>query len=521
MIASDWVMFGALVAFVLVLLWPGVKLRALLALTAALIAAAAGGWSLLQGMWQSVPALVLAALCALGALIALVWKRRAPTNGAKPWTALVVGVLALATAAPYYFAPIPTLPQPTGPHAVGTLSFQMTDQSRRGVLDDAPGVARRIYVRAWYPARVPEGASARAYFTPWEAANTARSVATNWGFPVFSLSHLRHLRTHSFDNAPIETQAGGYPVVIYSHGYWGGVQQNTALMEELASRGYIVFSLAHPYDAGDILFDDGVEIATTPPDFSGVGEGMMAFWNAIDHDTRWAAFPGYKREADAHRIIQSFDAWRADARFLLANLQAGTPPNSVQPLLQSADLSRLAFGGMSFGGTMAASLCETEPTCVAAANIDGEEFDWQLYDHEVRMPLLVLYSDWARYSSFPQPEAPFYQNDYAYERLGEVGLSDHVYRVWINGLQHVGLSDLILGARGPVREHYFGTIDGAEAVATINSFTADFFDEQLKGQDTGFPEAQLQAHPDAVRHDVSGVRDWWRSTQPEAAAATP
>jgi hypothetical protein len=50
---------------------------------------------------------------------------------------------------------------------------------------------------------------------------------------------------------------------MFSHGYGGVIMQNTVLMEELASHGYVVFSIAHPYEAvvtafpnGDVIYED-------------------------------------------------------------------------------------------------------------------------------------------------------------------------------------------------------------------------------------------------------------------------
>ncbi len=41
-------------------------------------------------------------------------------------------------------------------------------------------------------------------------------------------------------------------VLIFNHGYECYPAQNTALLEQLTSHGYIVFSIAHPYDAADL-----------------------------------------------------------------------------------------------------------------------------------------------------------------------------------------------------------------------------------------------------------------------------
>ncbi|NRA59767.1 MAG: hypothetical protein HRU25_02420 [Psychrobium sp.] len=38
-----------------------------------------------------------------------------------------------------------------------------------------------------------------------------------------------------------------FPVLIFNHGLYLVAEQNTILMEHLASHGYVIFSIAHPY----------------------------------------------------------------------------------------------------------------------------------------------------------------------------------------------------------------------------------------------------------------------------------
>lgn len=532
MLAYDFIMIGGLIAFAFALTVLRRGGRTAMLVIAAAVALAAGVASLGSGMWQAVPGAAASALMLTGAVIAVFAagkKVKTGTEGSSSVIAFVLPVLAwlgVAAAAPYYFVPIPVLPAPGGPHEVGTLVFDLKDESRRGVLEDGPDEVRRIYVQAWYPAQDTDGLKRRPYFTRWQAENLAPAFAGNWGFPSFSFSHLRHIGAHAFENAPIASQDGGLPVVIYSHGYWGWEGQNTALMEELASRGYIVFSIAHPYDSGGVKFSDGSIIGSGPPsDSYEFGPGMLAFLSATDHDARWAAFPAYRDEFDRHRLMRSFEAWTADTRFLLASLRAGDVPEPARSLADASDPSRLAFAGMSFGGTVAASVCEIEPSCKAAANLDGEEFDWSLYDHDIRMPLLMLHSDWVRYawSELPPPDPGFNYNDFAYERFETAGTSENVYRFRVRDLRHAGLSDLILGARQPIRGKYLGDIDGKEAIAIMNDFTANFLDRFVLKQQNDFPNAQLAAHPLVLPHSASGVREWrkGKDVDEDAADAAP
>ncbi len=55
---------------------------------------------------------------------------------------------------------------------------------------------------------------------------------------------------------------GRFPVVLFSPGSGGARTQNTAWAEELASHGYLVAALDHPYDSAAVVLTDGRTIHT-------------------------------------------------------------------------------------------------------------------------------------------------------------------------------------------------------------------------------------------------------------------
>lgn len=514
MLISETILLVALLAGVV--LWFSRTGRRGLAFLLLGIALIAGVVSVLRGGWQAWPGILAALLLAAPFLMRRTrWLRIAGrTIGA-------LGLLALAAcAAALYLFPVFSLPLPDGAYAIGTRQFDMTDPSRTGVLEDAAGTPRRFLVRAWYPATVAQGAEPRAYFTDQET-ELERSVASNWGLPSFAFDHFRRVQTHSFVDAPLRDPAQERPVVVFNHGYWGWAGQNTALMEKLASHGFIVFSIAHSHDAGTLAFADGTRIPTSPNKAAASvpTEGMFAFWKARTHEAHYAALKQYQQDFDKHRVMRSFAAWRADIRFLVDSVQARSLPTAPE-LAAASDLSRLAYVGMSFGGTSSSSACHHDRRCRAAVNLDGEEFDWSLYNTDARMPLLVVHADFERYPAFgPGNGTPGSSiNDYAYERWGEAGRSATVYRARIRDQRHLGLTDLPLSARLPARERFYGSLEGREAVTTTNDFVLAFLDRYLSGKDNGFPERQFETHPAMLRHDASSVRQWW-TNRPAAKAA--
>lgn len=519
--AIDIIHCGGLFAFAVLLSFPPFAGRKPALWLAAGAALAAGVWSAIHFNWQAAPGAALALVLLLGlALAALL--RRTTGNAARPRPFLGAAILlvSLLAAAPFYFFPPVSLPEPGGPFPVGTAWFDLTDEARRGVLEDAADAPRRIQVRVWYPAGDVSGLALRPYLTNWEAKVQAPSVARNWTLPPFALSHLRNAKVHGFENAPIAGADETYPVIVYSHGYWGWAGQNTALMEHLASRGYIIFSIGHPYDAGAIRFGDGDVIGTSPlmEESQAPDPAMTAFWAAKTHDERLAAFPAYREAFDRYRIMKSHAAWMADTQFLIEALRNEPAPEGARALAARADMERLGIGGMSFGGQIAASVCHREPACKAALNFDGGAFDWELIDAPIRMPLLMMHSDWVGYApegSTPDPD--FNLNDYAYEPFERAGQTGKVFRVRVKGIRHLGFTDLVLIARRPVRDIGFGAIEPTEATAVMNDFAAGFFDRYVKAEDNGFPESTFARHPDAVPHTAKSVREWRLRNQPGQA----
>ncbi|MGC0419015.1 alpha/beta hydrolase family protein [Embleya sp. AB8] len=232
-----------------------------------------------------------------------------------------------------------TLPGPTGPHPVGTVSLHLIDATRR-----VPWVPehplRELMITLWYPAR----AGHRYPRAPWLPAGSAEAFGLDGGFPPGT---FRAPVTHGHDGAPVQGCLGRLPVVVFSTGKNGSRFGCTLICEELAGRGYLVVALDHPYCGLAVEFPDGTVIP------------------AIPDATR-----------DAHGIAA---ARVADTRFVLDALEVldagGNPDVDRHPLpagLASAfDLSRVAMFGYSLGGgTVAASMYEDD-RILAGLSLDG------------------------------------------------------------------------------------------------------------------------------------------------------
>ena len=252
---------GVVVAGLLLCLLGWWRRRAGIALAGAVVVLAAGGYGLLVDRWQYAAGVTIAA-----AILFLVTVRRSQEK-VPFWSGGLFTLLFVVTIVLLYLFPIRDLPSPSGEHAVGVRDFVLTDTSRVGLLAAAADAPRELLVRAWYPARAGDADTPRPYFTAAEAATTGGSLGSFVDLP-FLFKYVRHTRTNSFVDAPLIGAAEPRPVVFFSHGYTSFAGQNTALMEDLASHGYLVFSVHHSHDSAPAVLPDGRLIETDPQLFS-------------------------------------------------------------------------------------------------------------------------------------------------------------------------------------------------------------------------------------------------------------
>lgn len=385
-------------------------------------------------------------------------------------------------------------PKPGGRYAIGSRAFTMTVAG-----------AGALHVVAWYPAAAASGPAA-PYLDPAEQRVQAPAIARNFGWPADALRDIARLPTHAHDGA--EIARGRFPLLIFSHGYMSYPRENSALMERLAARGYIILSLAHPGDAADIPMANGV-IATVPaagqkqPDTT----ALNAFWEGRDDTARMRARAPFWRALRGGRLLNSLDRWRADIERLTDAVDNGHVPGEARSIADAVDKRRIAFFGWSFGGSSSASACQIDRRCRAAINMDGFEFDSHLYDRRTRMPLMLIQSDWSAFPNMGPPSNDYTIYDYAYEPWRSAGSASTVYRFRINGVRHLGLTDLVMAPRDPIRDRMFGPADGNVVTDEVASLVEAFFDRYVKGEHAEVA-AVAARYPGVTRHDASEIAHW-------------
>jgi hypothetical protein len=148
-------------------------------------------------------------------------------------------------------------------------------------------------------------------------------------------------------------------------------------------------------------------------------------------------------------------------------------------------------------------------------NLDGQNFDPYLFGGPVGRPLLLMLSDWTRYSLFDgQPrEADFSPNDLAYESWSEAGKSPDVLRVRLEGIRHMGFTDLVALLEGPKREARVGDINGDEALSAIGDLVLAFLNAHVRDADAVSIDRVIERHPALKRHAPVRMKKWVNETR--------
>jgi predicted dienelactone hydrolase len=439
----------------------GVQRRHLFALAIAGISTVVLGVSLGQARWQMVPAYFLFVV-----LSALLLKRSA-SHVAVRSLGIALGILLLAmSAAASLGLPILTLPAPSGPHVVGSTSLSLIDETRDNSFFSEADRPRELYVQIWYPGVLAADQPTPRVRTLWEELYRGDQDS----FTVFS-SYLRGIKTHSYEDIPLSREQAYYPTVIFSHAMVSFAEQNTLLMEHLASHGYIVVGISHPYTSMRVVSSDGT---ATYPDLDKVNEVSAQFRSVSAELVPMIERAGSPEErmrlelelyerATGNNALMAI--WVDDLRFVLDSIttQSGKDDPSLQAFAKHVDADRIGLLGMSFGGGAVTELCKSDTRCRAGLNMDGPTFG-----QRQRQPLEVPYLALIR------------ENQHALDYLLAASRSDY-YQLEVKGSTHLDFTDdaVVL----PILRwlNITGTIAGWRAIEITNAVSLRFFDAYLRG----------------------------------------
>ena len=331
---------------------------------------------------------------------------------------LIALIGCLSVCAPCQSRATRALPSPTGSFSIGTRTFDWLDRSRHEKASNNPNEFRQVIVQAWYPSRSSAGPIAPyvprldAYRRFWEKAAFIAAA---------------HAQTHSHLNAPA-LPGHRDPIVLLSHGWEETRPSYTSIAEDLASRGYAVFGVDHPY-MGRIALPNG-EVTTA-------------------------------RENQFQSPAEIMNYYGRDLQFVIDQIALLDSQDPV--LAHSLDISRIATIGHSSGFSAVSNACRRDLRIKACVNIDAPGFTSTLLEG-LNHPLL-----WIRLERAGPLPAEFL-----------AARTAAVYDLQINGAAHDSVEDWNYLEASSSRERD----RSAKLLAVLRNYIAAFLDKSLRDQDS-------------------------------------
>ena len=340
---------------------------------------------LLEGYyWQYLPSYLLILLLII---IALFFKKT-DSKIQKKLLRIALFFLLLSSIVPWtIFLPIPKLIEPKGHYKVGTRIFRWIDSNRAEQITSDLNDKRNVVVQAWYPTEQDTKGTHSSYLDGMDNLPEKIGIIPRWIF-----DHYDQINTYGMENAPISKAQNQWPVIIFLTGNGSSRAFYTSLVAGLASHGYVVLAIDHPYEAMITQLADG-KIVTTIED--------------------------HLNDSDLSQFMKDrLDTRIADIQFVINQL--GNPKASPDNFLSSLDQNRIVITGHSLGGATAAVAMAFDSRIKAAANIDGTLYGELPKPNEPR-PFLLLESNkgesdrYVRYENGNQKFFKQFGGGYRYE----------------------------------------------------------------------------------------------------------
>jgi dienelactone hydrolase len=320
-------------------------------------------------------------------------------------------------------------PRPTGSSKVGTRVMRLVDSTR-----DDPflenGTKRELMVRFWYPTSLGELACKPAEYT--------RPAVWSYFSQLLGIP-LPEVTTNSCLDAPVAE--GVHPVVVFTHGYTGTFTDYTYIFEDLASRGYVVASVDHTYEATAVAFPDGRFV------HSGFGSHLG---NVLLEDEQALALALTVRLDDLRFVANELERLNGAANGAFA---------------RKLDTSKMALAGHSMGGLAASLGVQRDRRFKTGIILDVH--DGEVPDAVVKAtatPVLILASGRKQWT---ENECRLWSS-----------LHGPRFAVNLEGAEHLTTSDAVWLAKDAIKS---GNMGPEKAVAAVRDYIAAFLDANLQG----------------------------------------
>jgi dienelactone hydrolase len=270
---------------------------------------------------------------------------------------------------------------------------------------------------------------------------------------IFSNLFLGHIKTlASIDITPAQCPTG-FPVILFSNGFFGINSLNTFYGLEFASHGFIVIGLNHPGSSLGTMLADGSQVRI---DSDGLDQlDLLVSKITVDR-----------------------------ARDLSMSLDQVISLNSDRDsfLYQRINTNKIFAAGHSIGGSASFAACSQDRRILKSVNFDGffymEEIDLNCTDKE----FLLIQPDRRNARSKDKKS----QNEFSLLmakdsiRITELAGSSNFHHLLFPAVTHMSFMDLPLVINPTFSKtiSLFGKADGLDLLLKTARVTMDFFNKQ-------------------------------------------
>jgi dienelactone hydrolase len=323
-------------------------------------------------------------------------------------------------------------PKVTGKHPIATALFTYTNENQIETFTNT-GEKRKVNVEFWYPADA--------------------------------------------------TGAERYPLVIFSHGSMGMKTGNTSTFLELASNGYVVCSIDHPYIAIFTRGSDGRMIIQSPSfrqEFLDANNGKFNEATELQLEHKWMAVE------------------TTDINFVLDTILASAQDPGSAAVYHLVDGGKIGLMGHSLGGEASAQVAreriasgrnDIDAVVDLDADLSGEYVDVVdgkevLNNTPYPVPILTILSDELTKRIDAIPDAT---DVVAVKHVDAT--APQAYEIHFAGTNHLSFTDLALASplltsllNGSVNSVAGSDADPLATIEKLNATALEFFNVFLKGE---------------------------------------
>ena len=263
--------------------------------------------------------------------------------------------------------------------------------------------------------------------------------------------------------------ANAHPLVLFSHGGLGTEDSNESLYLDLASHGYVVCSVGHPYHT-----------LLTRNDAGRITLASMDYVRELQQED------AQRDKQQSHRSYQGWMETRVGDLHLVLNTVLERAAAGASGVYGLVDGERIGVMGHSLGGSAALAIPRERDDVDAVIALEspflydivGVENDAFVFvDGAYPVPVLNVYSDsaWGHLAEWPQ-----YARNYAL-------LTDPpatAFSVHLGGAGHLSLTDLSLASPFLVRflDGGLSAEDSRAYLQSVGRVCLEFLDRYVKGQ---------------------------------------